>query len=68
MELCGTRCYRGAPWVRDPMSSGSAAKEFEAFARDCMQLATQADTPELEPSSHEPFHSEVLLWDWKVAR
>jgi hypothetical protein len=30
-----------------PMSSGSAAKEFEAFARDCVQLAAQADTPEL---------------------
>jgi hypothetical protein len=29
------------------MSSGSAAKEFEAFARDCEQLAEQADTPEL---------------------
>ena len=29
------------------MSSGSAAKEFEAFARDCVQLAAQADTPEL---------------------
>ena len=29
------------------MSSGSASKEFEAFARDCVQLAAQADTPEL---------------------
>jgi hypothetical protein len=29
------------------MSSGLAAKEFEAFARDCVQLAAQADTPEL---------------------
>jgi hypothetical protein len=29
-----------------PMSSGSA-KEFEAFARDCVQLAAQADTPVL---------------------
>ena len=29
------------------MSSGSAAKEFEDFARDCAQLAAQADTPEL---------------------
>jgi hypothetical protein len=29
------------------MSSGSAAKEFEAFARDCVQLAARADTPEL---------------------
>jgi hypothetical protein len=36
--------YRGR---RDPMSSGSAAKEFEAFARDCVQLAAQAGTPEL---------------------
>jgi hypothetical protein len=29
------------------MSPGSAAKKFEAFARDCVQLAAQADTPEL---------------------
>ena len=29
------------------MSSGSASKEFEAFARDCVQFAAQADTPEL---------------------
>jgi hypothetical protein len=29
------------------MSSGSTAKEFEAFARDCVHLAAQADTPEL---------------------
>jgi hypothetical protein len=29
-----------------PMSSGSA-KEFEEFARDCVRLAEQADTPEL---------------------
>jgi hypothetical protein len=29
------------------MSSGSASKEFEAFARDCVQLAAQANTPEL---------------------
>jgi hypothetical protein len=29
------------------LSSGSAAKDFEAFARDCVQLAAQADTPEL---------------------
>ena len=36
-----------APWEAQPMSSGSAAKEFEAFARDCVQLAAQADTPEL---------------------
>ena len=28
------------------MSSGSA-KEFEEFARDCVRLAEQADTPEL---------------------
>ena len=32
----------GVPWEARPMSSGSAAKEFEAFARDCMQLAAQA--------------------------
>ena len=50
------------------MSSGSAAKEIEAFARDCMQLATQADTRSLRADSHERFHSEVLRWDWKVAR
>jgi len=28
------------------LSSGSA-KEFEEFARDCVRLAEQADTPEL---------------------
>jgi len=28
------------------MSAGSA-KEFEEFARDCVRLAEQADTPEL---------------------
>ena len=46
MELSVTvgLAYRGR---RDPMSSGSAAKEFEAFARDCVQLAAQAGTPEL---------------------
>jgi hypothetical protein len=27
--------------------AGSASKEFEAFARDCVQLSAQADTPEL---------------------
>jgi hypothetical protein len=30
-----------------PMSSGSVSKEFEAFARDCVQLAAQADSQEL---------------------
>jgi hypothetical protein len=56
MELRGT--LDGTPWnsalcegsrtmETRPMSSGSAAKEFEAFARDCVQLAAQADTPEL---------------------
>jgi hypothetical protein len=29
------------------MSSGLAAKEFEVFAGDCVQLPAQADTPEL---------------------
>ena len=29
------------------MSSGSASREFEAFAHDCVQLAAQADTLEL---------------------
>ena len=49
MELCGTQCYRWDWRTMEarPMSSGSAAKEFEAFARDCVQLAAQADTPEL---------------------
>ena len=32
--------------VEHIMSSGSA-KEFEEFARDCVRLAEQADTPEL---------------------
>ena len=32
--------------VEKPMSSGSA-KEFEEFARDCVRLAEQPDTPEL---------------------
>jgi hypothetical protein len=37
------------------MSPGSAAKKFEAFARDCVQLAAQADTPELrEIAQHGP--------------
>ncbi len=30
---------------RSPMSG--SAKEFEEFARDCVRLAEQADTPEL---------------------
>jgi hypothetical protein len=29
------------------MSSRPATKEFEEFARDCVRLAGQADTPEL---------------------
>jgi hypothetical protein len=49
MELSAIVGVRGVgtPWEARPMSSGSAAKEFEAFARDCVQLAAQADTPEL---------------------
>ena len=49
LELRGTQCYcggLGAPWETRPMSSGSAM-EFEAFARDCVQLAAQANSPEL---------------------
>ena len=46
MELSAIVRVR-APWEAQPMSSGSASKEFEAFARDCLQLAAQADTPEL---------------------
>ena len=39
-----SRVERRKVW--EPMSSGSA-KEFEEFARDCVRLAEQADTPEL---------------------
>jgi hypothetical protein len=38
-----SRVERRKVWL---MSSGSA-KEFEEFARDCVRLAEQADTPEL---------------------
>jgi hypothetical protein len=49
---------RGTPWNSvlslglthhegRPMSSGLVSKEFEAFARDCVQLAAQADSQEL---------------------
>ena len=37
---------KGGRCVGALMSSGSA-KEFEEFARDCVRLAEQADTPEL---------------------
>ena len=39
------RVERRKLWEQ-PMSSESA-KEFEEFARDCVRLAGQADTPEL---------------------
>jgi hypothetical protein len=39
------RVERRKLWEQ-PMSSESA-KEFEEFARDCVRLAQQADTPEL---------------------
>jgi hypothetical protein len=36
-------------WMEPTMSSGTA-KDFEDYARDCVRLAEQVDSPELRKS------------------